>query len=199
MDRLPLVTMVAALVAAAVSCRQPADKPAAETQRVNAVAALPPEQRNAADFCDVSGGQQPFAYPDLMTAPRPLSTGQWRWVNIWATWCKPCTEELPRLLRWQQRLADDNVQVALQLISVDERAEQLAAYADQQAAQISLRVRAPDRLDEWTQAIGLGANAAIPIHVFVDPKGAIQCVRAAGIGDPDYGLVRDILRGQLAP
>lgn len=38
-------------------------------------------------------------------------------VNFWATWCKPCVEELPYFETMQKKYADDNFEVLL--ISLD--------------------------------------------------------------------------------
>lgn len=38
-------------------------------------------------------------------------------INFWATWCKPCTEEMPDLLRVQREYASENM--SLILISLD--------------------------------------------------------------------------------
>lgn len=36
--------------------------------------------------------------------------GQWIVLNIWATWCPPCTREIPDFIRLQEKLADRGVQ-----------------------------------------------------------------------------------------
>ncbi len=38
-------------------------------------------------------------------------------VNFWATWCKPCTEEMPDLLKLEKEFSSDNM--ILTLISLD--------------------------------------------------------------------------------
>lgn len=46
---------------------------------------------------------------------KPQSIKQWQGkflvVNFWATWCKPCVEEMPELVQLQKDLASDNVQL----------------------------------------------------------------------------------------
>ena len=35
--------------------------------------------------------------------------------------------------------------------------------------------------------------APIPVHVLVAPSGEIRCVRAGGVGEPDYAVVASLL------
>lgn len=58
------------------------------------------ERRPAADF----------KLPDLNGRPRSLSDfkGQVVLLDFWATWCEPCMEELPDLIRFQDAHKDQN-------------------------------------------------------------------------------------------
>ena len=51
--------------------------------------------------------------PDLQGERRQV--GEWRGkvlvVNFWATWCPPCLEEIPELVRMQARLGSSGLQV----------------------------------------------------------------------------------------
>lgn len=46
---------------------------------------------------------------------KPQAIKQWQGkflvVNFWATWCKPCVEEMPELVQLQKDLASNNVQL----------------------------------------------------------------------------------------
>ncbi len=54
-----------------------------------------------------------FALADLAGQPRKLTdwSGKIRVVNFWATWCPPCREEIPLLVRTQERLGANGVQI----------------------------------------------------------------------------------------
>lgn len=48
-------------------------------------------------------------------------------LNFWATWCRPCIEEMPALLRAQEELATDNYVV---LLASDQSMEKIKAFRD---------------------------------------------------------------------
>lgn len=71
------------------------------------------EQRAAAvDAAAVSALTQ-TRFPDL--AGEPVSLERWQGkvivVNLWASWCPPCREEIPGLVRVQQKFASNGVQI----------------------------------------------------------------------------------------
>lgn len=45
-------------------------------------------------------------------------------VNLWATWCKPCLEEMPIL----ERIATENKNVKLVFLSIDKDSSELQSY-----------------------------------------------------------------------
>lgn len=64
-----------------------------------------------------------FALPDLDGKKRRLSefAGKVVLLNFWATWCPPCVEELPSMIRLQQRMSGEDF--VLLTVSVDDSAE----------------------------------------------------------------------------
>jgi thiol-disulfide isomerase/thioredoxin len=201
MDRLPLVAAAIAVAAAVVSlaaaCGSDDDRAPPSRQRVAAVTSTAPEV-NLEAFCDVlaePGHGTPFALPEL-AAPAPPSDAGWRWVNLWATWCDPCIEELPLMASWITRLRARDLAIALELVSVDESDEVVAAFrARHPATPDSLRIADPDALEPWLETLGLATGASIPIHIFVDPTGAVRCLRVAGVSESDYAAVAHLLAG----
>ena len=51
------------------------------------------------------------SFPDLSGKARPL--GEWQGkiivLNLWATWCGPCREEIPIMVKLQQKYRDQGV------------------------------------------------------------------------------------------
>jgi thiol-disulfide isomerase/thioredoxin len=190
MDRLPAV--IAAAAAALAGCDSGSGAPGEPSSRVNAVKG---EARrvSADELCDVrhDGDRAPrFALPPL-AGPAPAAGAGWRWVNVWATWCKPCLEELPRLERWAARHAG---RVELVLVSADESDATVATFRSAHpGVPDGVRLADPDALPAWLSTLGLDAASPIPIHVLVDPEGRTRCVRAGGVGDGDLAAAEALL------
>jgi thiol-disulfide isomerase/thioredoxin len=149
-------------------------------------------------FCDVhtaNDGGPMFAFPPLAAgSPPPTAAGHWRWVNLWATWCKPCVEEMPRIVRWQRKLAAAGHPVDLAFISVDKSPADVTAFRAQHAdAPDSLLVGELDKQAAWLGSLGIDAGAPIPIHIFTSPSGHVRCVRAGGVREQDYAAIEQLL------
>jgi thiol-disulfide isomerase/thioredoxin len=209
MDRLPAVTRsrraadapaaAAALALALIAC-SPSGDGGAPPERVNAVKADPKRAASLEGFCDVRpgpGAARAFALPELAAGgPAPPAVGgRWLWMNVWATWCAPCVEEMPMLAKWRSRLADDGVRFELAFLTVDGAAADVERFRERHPdTPPTLRIRDGAGLEPFATSLGLDASAAIPIHVFVDPAGKIQCVRTGGLTEPHYATVRELLR-----
>jgi thiol-disulfide isomerase/thioredoxin len=152
---------------------------------------VPPDE-----FCDALPGETaiPFRLPGAEAADRP-SPGRIVWLVVWATWCKPCIEEMPRLTQWQKRLAAEQVQVDLLFLSVDESAEKMEAFRKKHGRiPPSLHLKEADALEPWIQRLGLDRGAGLPVHVFADRSGRVRCARAASVGENDFATVRRLLK-----
>ena len=178
----------------ALACPNETAAPTPVPSRVDVVT---PVARKAADvdaFCETRGGQD-FAWPETDVAPE-TNTG-WTWVNVWATWCKPCVGEMPMIVKWREKLASAGLDVALRFLSVDARAEDAdkyyAAHADIPRGP---RLKEISLLAPWLTTIGLDASAVLPVHLFVDPDHKIRCVRMGALSDYDYDAVEAVVRGK---
>ncbi|WP_395010595.1 TlpA family protein disulfide reductase [Undibacterium sp.] len=62
-----------------------------------------------------SAAQQLFGLTLNDASAKPQALKQWQGkflvVNFWATWCKPCVDEMPELVELQKELASKNVQL----------------------------------------------------------------------------------------
>lgn len=191
------VSIVAAtMVAACLACdsKPTSGSSAADNQRVNAVPAKTNQGVSAQEVCDRYFEAQAapgFEWPPLAGAARPGRGGGWTWVNVWATWCKPCVEELPRLRAWETALKKEGLKVNLVLLSADEDDETVTAFAAKnEAARGSLRIA---DLKGWLESL-VGKGASLPVHVFVDPSHRVRCVRASAVEDSELDRVRALLK-----
>ena len=78
-----------------------------------------------------AGERRPaFSLPDLDGDVRRISEwdGEIIVLNFWASWCKPCREEIPRFVELQKRFGDQGVQFLG--VAID-RKEAVAGFADE--------------------------------------------------------------------
>ena len=161
--------------------------------RVVAVAAAETEGESADTFCEVHGLEAPsFEWP----AGVESSAEGWRWVNVWATWCRPCVEEMPRLLDFQRRLTAEGIEVTTVFLNADSDDAAYEAFVEGHAYARGARVASTEVLQAWMGARGLDAGAPLPSHFFVRPDGSLACARSAAVGDDDFASVRRLLRSE---
>ena len=193
MDRLS--TLIAA--AALVGCNtrpEPAGAPPARTEG----AKVKPAQTASTDaFCDVHAGDASgdvFHWPELApgSAAPPGSAG-WQWVNVWATWCKPCIAEMPRITAQRDRLVAAGKRVALTFVSTDDGDAEVAEFRkDHPELPASLRIAGNNQRIAWLRSLHL-SDGAIPINLFVSPAGRLRCARAGEIREQDLAMVDRLL------
>lgn len=163
--------------------------------RVEAVAAKAPSA-SAAELCDTvltRGSAPTFAFPTPLEGAPPTETAP-RWVNVWATWCPPCVDELPIVRRMEAALTKLGSPVKLSLLSVDSSASAVAQFAAAHPeAKGSLRLADDKQLEPWLFSIGLDRGATLPAHVFVRADGKIACVRTGAIKEADLPAITALL------
>lgn len=190
MDRLPTLILLGLLPACDGGGNKPPPPPAS---RFDAVAAAPKKEANIADFCEEQPNK-PFAWPEL-DGPEPAHAG-WRWVNVWATWCGPCVEEMPRLAGWESKLTAEGSAVDVQFLSVDDAASKVTEFrAAHPGSPEGPRMKDVAALSPWLASVGLDDTAALPIHIFVDPQDQIRCVRMGSVSEHDYDVIKKVIAG----
>lgn len=194
----PTLVGLAIMAALAVSaCDKKAATDGEPPSRTNG-AKTAKKQVSTEAFCDVhfTGDQGPMMHvPEV--APKEAivpAAGGWHWFNVWATWCKPCVEEMPRLVTWRDKLRAEGKKLEISFISVDESDAEIAAFkTDHPAAPAAARLLDLKGQEAWFKELGLDGNPPIPIHVFVAPSGHIRCARAGSVREQDYAAVEALL------
>lgn len=102
-------------------------------------------------------------------------------INLWASWCEPCAQELPVL----QRLADGQT-VTVIGVATDDTREAASSRAE------GLGVHMPMLLDPEARLRKAIGEANLPVTLFVDAQGKVtRYVGPALTDDKLAGLIRE--------
>jgi thiol-disulfide isomerase/thioredoxin len=149
------------------------------------------------ELCEVAPSARDapvLTWPELASGAAPGAPREARWINVWATWCRPCVEEIPLLTSWVARLRGEGSPVELVLLSADTSDEVVATFrAEHPDTPASLRVASPEALRAWVASVGLDAGAGLPLHVFTDARGRVRCARSGAVSEEDYLRIRTLL------
>ena len=113
---------------------------------------------------------------------------QWRGkvlvVNFWATWCAPCREEIPALIRVQHKYASNGVQfVGIGLDNVTK----IRDYAEEMRIDYVLLVGGMETLGV-AKDLGNGAGV-LPFTVVLDRTGKVAYTHAGALTEASLGAV----------
>lgn len=89
-------------------------------------------------------------------------------INFWATWCKPCVEELPCFEQLREQYADKNVQVLL--VSLDFKSQlekKFIPFLKAQQLKSEVVLFADQDANSWIPYIYEDWDGAIPVTLIV--------------------------------
>lgn len=127
---------------------------------------------------------------------RPSGGGRWLWVNLWAAWCGPCKEEIPRLRAWEAKLASLGTPVAISFISLDDDERQARRFLEAQPAtglRTSFWLPEGKARSGWLDAFKVKDPPQLPMHFFFDPQGALRCQVEGAVEEGDFDQVRALV------
>lgn len=120
-------------------------------------------------------------------------TGQIMVLNLWATWCAPCVEEMPTLGALQRRFEG---RIRVIPVSVDREADR--AYAQAELARLS-GASLPFLIDISRGVLFDVGAAGMPVTIIYDAEGR-ELARLAGGADWDgaeaVALIEAVLAGE---
>ena len=89
-------------------------------------------------------------------------------LNVWATWCTPCREEMPGIERLHREFADDGLSVVA--VSIDDAvgARAIRAFADELGLTFDILHDQRRAIDSTYQLTGY------PVTVLIDREGRIR-------------------------
>lgn len=105
-------------------------------------------------------------------------------VNLWATWCPPCREEMPYLQSLHDRLSPEGLRTVA--ISVDDPSarRQVGSFIDEVGVDFDILLDPRGRSMDLFQVFGL------PATFLVDADGVIRLFRIGPVVPADTAFVR---------
>ncbi len=89
-----------------------------------------------------------------------------RIVNFWATWCKPCVEELPYFEEANQK--NTNQKVKIYLIAVEDELEKVQNFVTKKGMKTEVLYLAEKDANFWIPQIHDKWDGAIPVTFFIN-------------------------------
>ena len=118
-----------------------------------------------------------FQFTDTNGKPGALSDyrGKWVVVNYWATWCPPCLEEIPDLVRFHDKhAAKDAVVIGVNFEDIP--LPQLKAFIDENL--ISYPVVPGNGMDPVSEQLPVGG---LPTTYLISPQGELVARQVGGV------------------
>ncbi len=100
-----------------IGCKEATKTQVDQEEAAKEVVAIDQTEESAALYEDLNGN--PVALEDFK--------GKRLLLNYWATWCKPCIEEMPAMARAQEALKEDNY---VFLFASDQSVEKIIAFKE---------------------------------------------------------------------
>lgn len=116
-------------------------------------------------------------------------------VNFWATWCKPCLEEFPDLLRIREQYARKGVEVVFVSIDDDARAKQkVTTFLRKMKVSFPTYIKETSDDERFINSIHPDWSGALPATFIYDRKGEL---RKAKIEETSFTELESIIKPLL--
>ena len=115
-------------------------------------------------------------------------------INYWATWCKPCVEELPFFEILHEEFAGEKIRVILVSLDFPAKLEtKLIPFINEHKLSSEVMVLTDDRYNEWIDWVDPDWGGSIPVTIIYNKKDKIF------VGEPfaNEGELSDLVRGFL--
>ncbi len=116
-------------------------------------------------------------------------------LNIWATWCKPCVEEFPGLIRLQQTYQDSLVDIiAISVDYPDEVASKILPFLDSLGVSFTVFVADIPKPEDFIKTLDPAWSGAVPATFVFDRHGQR---RAFLLGEKNYEVFKSLVEDAL--
>jgi len=105
-------------------------------------------------------------------------------LNIWATWCHPCREEIPVLQALHERHAAEGLEVVGVSIDVASEREAVGEFVREFAMTYPVWLDPEGRVSNAFPAVG------VPATFLIDPQGTVRWRKIGPIAENDTSLAR---------
>lgn len=98
--------------------------------------------------------------------------GRILFMNVWATWCAPCVEEFPDLVKLSRAYTENDVEVVgISVDYVDEIETKIVPFLKKQNVPFRIYVAQFEHQEDFINAVDKSWNGALPASFIFDPDG----------------------------
>ena len=97
--------------------------------------------------------------------------GRWTVINYWASWCKPCLEEMPELNRFHRQFSQPMSTQRAQVFAVNFDGLELDALRIESE---KLAVNVPLIVNDPSAVLGVDRPTVLPTTLVFDPQGQLK-------------------------
>ncbi len=116
-------------------------------------------------------------------------------VNVWATWCQPCREEFPDLLRLRRELSGKRFKLVLVSADFADRLPEVRAFLDQRGVDFTTYLKSgPDQ--QFIDGLDPKWSGTLPATLIYAPDGHLA---EFWEGEASYGQFRSKVAALLQP
>ena len=121
--------------------------------------------------------------------------GKILFLNFWATWCQPCVEEFPEIVRLASEMPDTEIEfVAVSLDYPDEVESKILPFIREKKVPFKVLVADAKDQDTFINAVSPRWNGALPLTIIYDVEGQ---QRSFLVGQGSYEIFKkEILKTQ---
>ncbi len=136
----------------------------------------PTRGKSAEHRVETKGQESPIVVPttgeEILQAVRDLDADAVL-LNVWATWCRPCREEFPDILRLQREYRDQGLKVILVSGDFDTEIPQVIEFLAEQGVDFPSYIKAGSDM-EFINAMNPEWSGALPATFIYDADGTMR-------------------------